>query len=367
MRALLIGGAGSTGRHLIDGLLDRGCRLTVLNRGSRPDAGAPPDVERIKADPHFAETLAPALSGRRFDLVIATYGRLKAVADVVSGITGRLITVGGMPVYRGFATPRALTPTGMPIPTRETHPTVESDQEHAFSHKISRTEQYVMSLGGPGLAVTHYRYPLIYGRNPITANKIWWFVQRCLDGRRAVALPEAGLSVFSRGFAVNMAHAVMLAVDRPDAAAGRIYNCADDRQFSLAQWGEIIFDELGGAMEVVSVPDAYASHARDLQLFRDESFHRLLCTTRIRDELGYRDIVEPEAGLRETVRALRETPPDDTVIEALRAQYPLEDALIRIQSEANERLAALDHDTSAYRHSYAHPRKPNEARDHMGR
>lgn len=367
MKALLIGGAGSTGMHLIEGLRHRGYSVSMLNRGSRPDSFIPPDVERIRADPHFAETFKPAVAGRKFDLVIATYGRLRMIAEAMAGITGRLITVGGMPVYSGFATPRRRMPNGMPIPTPETHDPVGSSEEHAFGRKIALTEQAILSRHGPDLSVTHFRYPLIYGTRLLTPNKIWWFAQRALDGRTTVALPEAGLSVYSRGYAANMAHAVLLAVDHPSVAAGQVYNCADERQFSLAQWGQIIFDEFGAAMSVLSIPDAAASHARELQLFRDESFHRVLSIAKIREQLGYRDQTAPEEALRRTVRELAETPPEQAVVDELRARYPLEDALIELQSQANARMAELDHVDPEYRHAYAHPKTPGAARDHLGR
>ena len=42
-----------------------------------------------------------------------------------------------------------------------------------------------------------------------------------LDGREIVVLPDDGHILFSRGYAVNMAHAVLLAADDPAAPAGR--------------------------------------------------------------------------------------------------------------------------------------------------
>ena len=72
MKALVIGGTGPTGPHIIEGLIERGYEVSMLNRGSRDSDAIPASVERIVADPHFRETLETALAGRTFDLVVAT-------------------------------------------------------------------------------------------------------------------------------------------------------------------------------------------------------------------------------------------------------------------------------------------------------
>ena len=148
MKALIIGGTGPTGRHIISGLMDRGYDVVLLNRGSRDSDAVPPSVERIVGDPHFPETLETALGSRNFDLVIATYGRIRYVAEVVSTRTDRLITVGGAPSYRGFVVPEANSPPGMPIPTSEDAPRVETEEESRFGYLIRTTEDAIMAQRG---------------------------------------------------------------------------------------------------------------------------------------------------------------------------------------------------------------------------
>ena len=85
MKALVIGGTGPTGPHIIGGLEARGYKVTMLNRGSRDSSAIANSVERLIGDPHFVDTLESALAGRTFDVVVATYGRIRIVADVVAG------------------------------------------------------------------------------------------------------------------------------------------------------------------------------------------------------------------------------------------------------------------------------------------
>src|SRR5216684_5365425 len=59
-----------------------------------------------------------------------------------------------------------------------------------------------------------------------------------------ILLPDGGLSLMTHGYAANLAHAVLLAIDNPTAAAGQIYNCGDEEQLSLRQVCEVICGEL---------------------------------------------------------------------------------------------------------------------------
>src|SRR5262245_44351599 len=94
MKALIIGGTGPTGPFIVDGLRERGYETTVLHTG-RHETDLPEDVQHIHVDPHFASELTAGLRGRRYDLAVATYGRLRLFADALEGVTERLITVGG--------------------------------------------------------------------------------------------------------------------------------------------------------------------------------------------------------------------------------------------------------------------------------
>ncbi|MGR3425078.1 MAG: NAD-dependent epimerase/dehydratase family protein [Sagittula sp.] len=368
-RALLIGGSGPTGPDIIRGLADRGLDVTVLNRGTRPMPDGLPIREHIIGDPHFAETLDHAIGDRRFDVVIATYGRLSHVAQVLAGKTSQFISVGGIPVYRGFILPESVQPAGLPIPTPEDAPVVVSDEDHKFSNKVRQAEADVIDVHrAGGFRATHFRYPMVYGPRQILRINFWWFLQRIRDGRTRAVLPDGGMTIMSRGYSANMAHAVMLAVDKPEIAAGQIYNCADDLQYSLAQWSEVIAGAMGADLTVVGVPDAYATPARELMMMKGSGHHRMIDTHKIRAELGYRDVVHPAEAIAATVRA--EIADEQTLgdlVERIREKYALEDKLLQASDDFVQRLASLDHTTAAYHHAYAHPKAPGGSRDQRGR
>ena len=173
------------------------------------------------------------------------------------------------------------------------------------SASIRRTEDAVFALGSDGaFGASTFRYPSIYGpRNPHSWE--WSAVRRVLDGRSFIILPDGGLPVHSRLSAWNAAHSILLAVDRPEAAAGQAFNCADDDQFSLAQWFEMAAGFAGGtgaALEVVDVPGSIPSPGWGTMVFHySSSPHVIIDTTKIRTLLGYTDAKPAREGLAETV------------------------------------------------------------------
>ncbi|MCB1740038.1 MAG: NAD-dependent epimerase/dehydratase family protein [Gammaproteobacteria bacterium] len=368
MKALVIGGTGPTGPFIVQGLLRRGYQVAVLNRGKHDTPEIPDEVERIVSDPHFREPLAESLAGRRFDVIVATYGRIRHVAEVVAGHTDRLITIGGSPGMRGSRQPERLFPVGWQTPLPETAPRVESSQEFHFGYMARITEDAVMARHDAGdYVATHLRYPIIYGPRQLRPAE-WAVMRRILDGRKHIVLPDGGLTLLTRGYGENMAEAVLLALDRSDVAGGRIYNAGDCHQLTLAQWVEVITQTMGATLEPINVPGPLAFPARDLMLNRRNSHHQLFDTHRIRAELGYTDKVPPLEALAATVRAYLDAPPVET--EEMKAQraihYRTEDQMAAICRDAHARLAAVEHIDPEYEHPYAHPRRQGEA-DHRGR
>ncbi|MGK0173324.1 MAG: nucleoside-diphosphate-sugar epimerase [Gammaproteobacteria bacterium] len=370
MKALVIGGTGPTGPYIIQGLLDRGYAVSVLNRGSREihevDEAR---IERLTADPHFAETLAPVLEGRTFDVVVATYGRLRVVADLLVGKTARLVAVGGAPGYRGFAAPLSRTPPGIAIPTREDAKRVADVEENKPGFLIRRTEDALMAHHGAGdYNATLFRYPVVYGPRQIRP-RMWWIMQRVLHGRGHIVLPDGGMTVISRGYAENMAHAVLLAVDNDKVSAGQFYNCADEEQLTLRGWVEMIARCMGGELEVIGVPDAHASSARELIPMAGAAWHVLLDIGKSQAELGYQDRVPVGEAMQRTVDWVRANPPQESDEDRafVQAQYRLEDEIAGAYRRFVGELGSFAPVSREFAHSYAHPKDPGQARDHRGR
>jgi len=132
-------------------------------------------------------------------------------------------------------------------------------------------------------------------------------VRRVLDGRRRIVVADEGLTLHHHGFTENIAHALLLALDQPEAAAGKIFNIADEEVLSVRQVVELIAAALDHELEIVSMPYDLAVPAWPL-LAQPLPTHRVLDLTRVRRDLGYRDLVPARDAIARTARWLAEHP-----------------------------------------------------------
>jgi nucleoside-diphosphate-sugar epimerase len=339
-RILVIGGTGPTGIHIVRGLVDRGHRVTILHRGTHERAETPAEVEHLHADPYDAGALAEAFSGRTFDVVVAMYGRLRRIAEIAVGHTDRFVSVGGVPAIRGWMNPWLFEPDGLPVPVDERAPTVAAEDEDSKGYRVAATEEAVFAHHP---RATHFRYPYAYGPYQVVPRE-WSVVRRVLDGRRRMVIPDDGLTLHHHGFTENLAHAVLLGIDRPDDAAGQIFNCADEEVLTIRQWIEICAAALDHELELISMPHEIATPARPL-LAQPSTAHRVLDIHHLRDRLGYRDVVPARAAVALTARWLAANPltagaPEEHVLTDP-FDYAAEDHLIDAWQAALAGMPAL--------------------------
>jgi len=312
----------------------------MLHRGLHEIDEIPPEVEHIHVDPWDPAAVGKALSSRTFDLSVIAYGRLRAIAEILVGKTGRLISAGGFPCFRGFFEPERFKPVGMPVPTYEDGPKVAGEEEHAKGYRIRLTEEKVLALHP---TATHFRYPYVYGpRQPLPRE--WCVVRRIIDGRRQIILPEGGLTLCTFGYSANVAHAVLLAVDHPSVSAGQVYNTGDDHVLSLRQVVECICAGLEHEMEIVSMPWEVARPAWPM-IMHPLPTHRVLDIGKLRHELGYRDVVSPPEALAITARwYVAHPPPPGGETEWILQDpfdYAAEDRLIALHKEYLARMSEV--------------------------
>ncbi len=354
-RVLLIGGTGPTGPAIARGLEARGFDITVLHSGNHevPEVA---HLRHLHGDVFSDDGLRAVLGDETFDVTIASYGRLRSIADVLAGRTGRLLSIGGVPVYRGFFEPAIHRPPGLPVPTREDAP-LATEAEDGKSYRIGRTEQLLFERHP---TATHFRYPYVYGPRQL-APREWHFVRRILDGRPHIVLADDGLSLVPYGYVDNLAHAMLLAVDQPEHSQGEIFNCGDDEKLTVRQVAEIIADELAWSGELIGMPARFAVCARPVtQSYR--STHRVMDTTKLRTRLGYRDVVPAREAVRLATRWLVANPPERGGYEETALQdpfdYAAEDTLVAWWQRATASFDALDlgyAELPGYGKSYAGP------------
>jgi nucleoside-diphosphate-sugar epimerase len=241
------------------------------------------------------------------------------------------------------------------VPTGEDAPVVPVEAEDAKGWRVAQTELVVFDHHPDA---THFRYPFLYGPYQI-APREWCVVRRILDGRRAIVLPDDGLTLNHSCHVENAAHAVLLAVDHPEAARGQIYNCGDERLLTLRDWVEVIADALSYQLQIVSMPWEFAVPARPL-IAQPWITHRVLDLTKLKTQLGYADVVAPERGLAMTARWLKEHPlppdgPDEKILQDP-FDYRAEDELIAAWKALCEKMPQVRFEREpGYTASYSGP------------
>jgi nucleoside-diphosphate-sugar epimerase len=238
-----------------------------------------------------------------------------------------------------------------------------------FSGQLVNTERAVFSAHP---TATYFIYPAVYGpRNVVPIE--WSVIKRCLDGRTEMVLPDGGLSINSRGAPQNLAHFLLLAIDRPDTSEGQIFNCADDALYSLRQWIQLVLDAMGSTMNIVGVPSEIAPLFRAIYLppSQHQSPHYVFDTTKARERLGYRDVISPHDAIIESVEWYHSHPVDAAAPPAGfvdRFDYQLEESLIDAWRRAvGDVQAQVPQTIQPEVHSMPHPKVPNQLLDERSR
>ncbi len=326
-RALVVGGTGPTGPHVVNGLRQRGYEVTILHTGRHEVDEIPDDVVHLHTDPFDGAATAEALGAATFELAVVMYGRLRVLAPLLAGRVGRIVTIGGVGAVRGWVDPDDLVPSSMTVPAPTDAALAPPDEAIGKIRRIVETEEVVFDHHPEAI---HLRYPMLYGPRQLIPRE-WPILRRAIDRRPALVLADGGLTLKSACYVENAAHAVLCAVDAGAGAGGggRAHNVADTRALTLRQIAEVLADAVGHRFEMVDLPDELAVPARPLVMHWSTG-HRVVNTDSLRLELGYRDVVEPEEGLRRTARWLLANPPGAEVERLLQDpfDYAAEDELI---------------------------------------
>jgi nucleoside-diphosphate-sugar epimerase len=287
VRLLVIGGTKCIGPYVVEGLASLGHDVAVYHRGKHePDlphgvrhVHSPAAAMPVESFP--SEVLEPAP-----DVVIHMIpmgerdGR--ALVETFRGRTGRVVALSSGDVYQAYGRLIGLEPgppvTGLltecsPLRTvlypyrKQAH----SADDWIYSYDKILMERIVLS--DPLLPAIVLRLPKVYGPSENADLSTVYGFRRHPKWR------------WTHGYVENVAHAIVLAALHP-AAAGT-YNVGEEETPTMA--------ERLASLPPSSVPDA----AMPLNFEHDIAYD----TSRIRCDLGYKEPVEYDEGLRRTLAA----------------------------------------------------------------
>jgi nucleoside-diphosphate-sugar epimerase len=319
MKILVIGGTNFIGPSIVRQLCAMGHEITVFNRG-QTHADLPSQVNCIQGDrnnlkefkPEF-ERLAPQVV---LDTILYNEADARILMDTFRGITSRIVAVSSMDVYRAYDVLWKREREIVPTPLTEDSPLRQ--QFYPFRNMpktpFDRMEDYEKILvervvmADPNLPGTIVRLPMIYGSGDFL-HRFYVYLKRMEDRRPAILLEESVAQWRgSYGYVENVAHAIALVVTK-ECAINRIYHVAEPETPSQLEYicklGEIVgWQGVAIALPRNSFPAEWEGGLNFNQ-------HWVVDSSRIRQELGYEEIISIAEALEKTVAWQLSSPPSD--------------------------------------------------------
>jgi nucleoside-diphosphate-sugar epimerase len=334
MKILVIGGTGFIGVPLVRELAGMGHEVTVFHRGATT-ANLP--AEHILGDREHLTSLRPR-ADVVVDLILSSGAQAERLMRSFRGIARRVIAASSIDVYRacgvlhgseeGSLEPVPLTEESRLRTKLQIYP---ADLIRAMQEKFGWLDENYDKipveraiLDDRELPGTVLRLPMIYGPGD-HLRRFHSILKRIDDGRPAI-LFEATVAAWRspRGYVENVAAAIALATVS-DAASGRVYNVAETPAFSELEWARKIAEAAKWDGDFVVWPkDKVPPH---LIAPGNYAQHWEADSSRIRTELGYREPVPVDEGIRRTIAWERANPPGE--LQPGTFDYAAEDEALR--------------------------------------
>jgi nucleoside-diphosphate-sugar epimerase len=348
-RVLIIGGTVFVGPSVVRELVNGDHEVAVFHRGEH-ETDLPASVRHIHGDRARIVDHREAFRSFDPDTVVdmrsMTEADARGVIAAVSGIADRIVAVSSMDVYRAYGRahgtepgPPVATPFDEDSPLREKLFPYRDDTPPSIGERPAWLGEYDKILveravlGATGISGTVVRFPMVHGERD-EQRRFYWLWKRMVDHRKAIPMTaKAAAFRSSRTHVDNAAHAVALAVTS-DRAPGRVYNVGEPDALSWIEWARLIASHLRWPGELVVAPSEQMPTA--LRDRRPDMWdhHLIVETSRIREELGYAELVGRAEGLERALGWYAQSPPADPVA-AGGLDYQTEDeALVTIRGSA---------------------------------
>jgi len=299
VRILVLGGTGFIGRHLTYHLLNGGHDVSVFHRGKR-DVSFPRPVIHIHGDRNRLHEHARAFAAFSpqvvVDLIAFNEADAQSTIETLAGQAERLVCASSMDVYRAYGSFLRLE-TSVPEkrPLAEDAPMrtalfpyragARKKSDRLFGYEKILVERVVME--NRLLPAVVLRLPQVFGPHD-GQHRLRAYLQR-MDAQHDIVISEAKARWrWTRGYVEDIAAGLALAVIHPKAM-GRIFNIGEKDAASEIDW----IRRIGRAAGWEDQPRIVSEDGLPAELAEPYDWRYDLAgdTTRIREELGYRETV----------------------------------------------------------------------------
>ena len=334
MKILIIGGTRFIGPPIVRSLLDKGHELVLFHRG-KSSVELPKGVKHIMGDRQnlsdFSDQLKELEPQLVLDMFPITEEDARVITNIFRGIAKRTVAISSQDVYCAYGKLIGIEDCQViPVPLNEDAPlrnkiypyrdNVKEDNKLYNYDKILVERIY---MNEPELPCTVLRLPMVYGPGDYQ-HRLFPYLKH-MDDKRPAILLEQGIAQWccSRGYVGDIANAVVLAIEN-EVAVNRIYNVSEEISQPEATWVKAIVKAADWNGKIIVVPKKQAP--KFLNPGIDTTQHLTVDTTRIRDELGYKELISQDEALRKTVEWERSHPPEK--IDPAMFDYKAEDNLL---------------------------------------
>lgn len=313
MTIAIISGSGFLGRNVALRLLAHGEKPVVVHRGNEP-ADLPETVIIAHADRTDEERLVEILRAQSVTAVIDIFALSAAntlgVMRAAERVGARYLLTSSVDVYANYAgllrkenVPVRMAPATEDSPLRQMRYPYRGNSRRPAGVSDDLFENYDKLVLEEALAAMHMEWvvvrpPMIFGTSD-KQRRFGWVADNARPDTPFVIDERAYGWFNSYGYVEDIAEAMVLAALHPKAV-GQVYNVGQDFVRPAHAWAERLLPLIG-----LDVPVTKAAAGNGVWADRadamDLSYPLTLDTTKIRRELGFKEIVDEDTALERTL------------------------------------------------------------------
>lgn len=322
MKALVTGGAGFIGSHLVEGLLERGYEVHVLDSLT---TSARDNLAHVEADPRLRVTVDSVLNEPLIDRAVAEADVVFHLAAAVgvkwvlehplrsleTNLRGTELVLAAADRHRR---PVLIASTSEVYGKNDSGPLREDDDRILGSSRISRWFYATAKAADEALATAYWQER----RLPTIAVRFFNTIGPRQTGRYGMVVPRfigqalrgEPITVYGDGQQTRCFTYVgdvvksVIALTECDRAWGDVYNVGRQAEISIADLAQRVIALTGSSSEIVYVPydQAYSEGFEDMR-------RRVPDVTKLRQTIGYAPDTPLDEALRRIIAAFPSNPP----------------------------------------------------------
>jgi nucleoside-diphosphate-sugar epimerase len=253
LRILFVGGSGIISSACSVAAVQRGVELHALNRGATHLRPLPDEVTVLQADIRNAESVAEALGGREFDVVVNwvafTVDHIEADLERFRGRIGQYIFISSASAYQ---TPPERVPITESTPLRNPYWQYSRD-------KIACEDRLLAAYRDEGFPATIVRPSHTYDKTSVPFYGGWTVVERIRQGKEVVVQGD-GTSLWTLTHSEDFARAFVPLLGQ-SRTVGDAFHITSDDVLTWNQITAILAEAAGATAKIVHVPSDVISQA----------------------------------------------------------------------------------------------------------